>query len=233
MTAPVPGGDAGGQSLAEWLRAQRLARHWSAAEMGRQLAHAAKAVGDHTIVSAAMLAAYVRRWERDAVGVTERYRLLYCFAFGLPPDQFPAPGAGAPARPVTRRQARVNQCAKGDPAPVTPLPSVTAAAPPSPSAERVPGPDYWTVAEAATLMRVSKMTVTRLIHTRELQASRIGRSFRIPAAALTSYLKITTAGAELVNGPIRLANECSRVAKGGTPAARARGCRASTARLFN
>jgi excisionase family DNA binding protein len=58
----------------------------------------------------------------------------------------------------------------------------------------MPDPGYHTVAEVAALMRVSKMTVTRLIHTGELQATRAGKQFRIPAAAITSYLATTRTG---------------------------------------
>ncbi|MBV9450717.1 MAG: helix-turn-helix domain-containing protein [Streptosporangiaceae bacterium] len=47
---------------------------------------------------------------------------------------------------------------------------------------------YLTVAEVALIMRVSKMTVYRLVHSGELEAIRIGRSFRIPDQALNSYL---------------------------------------------
>ena len=48
------------------------------------------------------------------------------------------------------------------------------------------------LAEVATLMRVSKMTVYRLIHAGELQALRVGRSFRVPAKA-ASYGRYTRA----------------------------------------
>lgn len=41
------------------------------------------------------------------------------------------------------------------------------------------GPRLVTVPEAATLPRVSKMTVYRLIHTHALSATRIGQAFRI------------------------------------------------------
>jgi excisionase family DNA binding protein len=63
-----------------------------------------------------------------------------------------------------------------------------AALPPQPNAQRVPDPSFHTVTEAAALMRVSKMTVYRLVHGGELQSTQIGRQFRIPAAALTAYL---------------------------------------------
>ncbi|HEY2577192.1 MAG TPA: helix-turn-helix domain-containing protein [Streptosporangiaceae bacterium] len=53
-------------------------------------------------------------------------------------------------------------------------------------------PQFMTVAEAAGLLRVSKMTVYRLCHSGELEAIRVGRSFRIPELALTAYIKGST-----------------------------------------
>jgi excisionase family DNA binding protein len=49
-------------------------------------------------------------------------------------------------------------------------------------------PAFLTVAEVADTMRVSGMTVYRLIHSGELRAVRVGRSFRVPAEALDEYL---------------------------------------------
>ncbi len=46
-----------------------------------------------------------------------------------------------------------------------------------------------TVAAAATGMRVSKMTVYRLVHDGELPAVRVGRSFRVPEQAVRDYLR--------------------------------------------
>lgn len=46
-----------------------------------------------------------------------------------------------------------------------------------------------TVAEVAALMRVSKMTVYRLVHSGGLPAVRIGRSFRVPEQAVNDYLR--------------------------------------------
>ena len=46
-----------------------------------------------------------------------------------------------------------------------------------------------TVAEVADRLRVSTMTVYRLIQREELQALRIGRSYRIEQAALTAFLQ--------------------------------------------
>ena len=48
---------------------------------------------------------------------------------------------------------------------------------------------FLTVAEVASLMRVSKMTVYRLVHTGELTAVRVGRSFRVPEHAVHEYLR--------------------------------------------
>jgi excisionase family DNA binding protein len=53
-------------------------------------------------------------------------------------------------------------------------------------------PKFWTVAELAVLFRTSKMTVYREIHTGNLAATQIGRSFRVPDAAVTAYLNPAT-----------------------------------------
>jgi excisionase family DNA binding protein len=50
-------------------------------------------------------------------------------------------------------------------------------------------PAYLTVPEVAAVMRVSKMTVYRLVHKGELVSARVGRSFRIDSASLDAYLK--------------------------------------------
>lgn len=47
---------------------------------------------------------------------------------------------------------------------------------------------FLTVAEATSVMLVSKMTVYRLIRRGELPAIRIGRSFRLPEQAVHDYL---------------------------------------------
>lgn len=47
---------------------------------------------------------------------------------------------------------------------------------------------FLTVAEVATMMRVSKMTVYRLVHGGTLPAVRVGRSFRVPEQAVQDYL---------------------------------------------
>ncbi|MUH45342.1 MAG: excisionase family DNA-binding protein [Actinobacteria bacterium] len=48
---------------------------------------------------------------------------------------------------------------------------------------------FLTVAEVAAVMRVSKMTVYRLVHGGELPAVRVGRSFRVPEQAVHTYLR--------------------------------------------
>jgi excisionase family DNA binding protein len=50
-------------------------------------------------------------------------------------------------------------------------------------------PKFLTVAEVAAVMRVSKMTVYRLVHAGELQAVQVGRSYRVPESAVTDYLR--------------------------------------------
>ena len=48
---------------------------------------------------------------------------------------------------------------------------------------------FLTVAEVAAMMRVSKMTVYRLVHSGELTAVRVGRSFRVPEHAVDAYAR--------------------------------------------
>lgn len=48
---------------------------------------------------------------------------------------------------------------------------------------------FLTVAEVAALMRVSRMTVYRLVHGGVLPAVRVGRSFRVPERAVHDYLR--------------------------------------------
>lgn len=50
------------------------------------------------------------------------------------------------------------------------------------------GMTFMTVAEVAAVMRVSKMTVYRLVHNGELPAVRVGRSFRVPQKAVDEFL---------------------------------------------
>jgi excisionase family DNA binding protein len=60
---------------------------------------------------------------------------------------------------------------------------------PSPSGRPLGEVRFLTVAEVAAAMRVSKMTVYRLVHSGEMPAVRVGRSFRVPEQAVHSYLQ--------------------------------------------
>ncbi len=53
---------------------------------------------------------------------------------------------------------------------------------------------FLTVAEVASVMRVSKMTVYRLVHSGHLPAIRVGRSFRVPEQAVHEYLRDSYVG---------------------------------------
>jgi excisionase family DNA binding protein len=48
---------------------------------------------------------------------------------------------------------------------------------------------FLTIAEVASMMRVSKMTVYRLVHNGELPAVRVGRSFRVTEQDANEYLQ--------------------------------------------
>lgn len=49
-------------------------------------------------------------------------------------------------------------------------------------------PRFLTVAEVAQMARVSRMTVYRMVHAGELPAIRVGKSFRVPEAAVEEML---------------------------------------------
>ena len=49
---------------------------------------------------------------------------------------------------------------------------------------------FLTVAEVADLMRVSNMTVYRMVHAGELPAIRFGRSYRIPESAVAHLITL-------------------------------------------
>lgn len=48
---------------------------------------------------------------------------------------------------------------------------------------------FLTVAEVADLMRVSRMTVYRLVHAGDLPAVQFGRSYRVPGSAVREFLR--------------------------------------------
>jgi len=47
---------------------------------------------------------------------------------------------------------------------------------------------FMTVAEVAAMLRVSRMTVYRWVHAGEMPAVRFGKSFRVPRAAVETFL---------------------------------------------
>ena len=82
-----------------WLREQRESRGWPRREMARRLTQAGQAAGD-TLPSINHLCTYIRRWEHGH-GLTERYKVHYCTAFGISARLFgttvanPGPGGTA------------------------------------------------------------------------------------------------------------------------------------------
>ena len=96
-------------------------------------------------------------------------------SYGQRPYTRPAvPGAGSTAqRPMPGYQQTAQ--------PMAPRPTMERPAPRT--AVR-----FLTVVEVAAIMRVSKMTVYRLVHGGELAAVRVGRSFRVPEGAVRDYL---------------------------------------------
>lgn len=54
------------------------------------------------------------------------------------------------------------------------------------------GTRFMTVTEVAEMMRVSRMTVYRMIHSGEVPAVRFGRSYRVPESAVQQILRTGT-----------------------------------------
>jgi transcriptional regulator with XRE-family HTH domain len=77
-----------GLDIPGWLRRQREARSWSKRELARQLIKAARESGDTAVPGVDSLYHYVNRWENGENGLTERYLLYCCKAFGIPARQF-------------------------------------------------------------------------------------------------------------------------------------------------
>ena len=60
-------------------------------------------------------------------------------------------------------------------------------------AENFADAQFMTVSEVADMMRVSRMTVYRMIHSGELPAVRFGRSYRVPLEAVQAIVTDTDA----------------------------------------
>jgi len=101
-------------------------------------------------------------------------------AYGQRPFIRPAVLGSAPMvqRPLTTRPTAVR------PATQHPTAGGTVMQRPAPRA----AVSFLTVTEVAAIMRVSKMTVYRLVHAGDLVAVRVGRSFRVPEPAVRDYL---------------------------------------------
>ena len=74
--------------LGVWFRQQREARGWTRREMARRLIDAGRAADDKSMPSVDGMCHNIHRWERGQGGLTERYKLYYCRAFGIHPSQF-------------------------------------------------------------------------------------------------------------------------------------------------
>jgi excisionase family DNA binding protein len=98
--------------------------------------------------------------------------------------------AGYGQRPMAQRPVTQHPMAQRPQHPMSMRPAAQPTAL-RPATER-PAPraavTFLTVAEVAAIMRVSKMTVYRLVHGGEMAAVRVGRSFRVPEPAVREYL---------------------------------------------
>jgi len=102
--------------LGAWLRDQRQAHGWTNSDMASRIIDAGRAAGDKSLPSLDTMCRNVRRWERGHGSITERYKLHYCRALGVPPAQF----GSAPAAPDTGTAAPGATLAPAIPPTVTP-----------------------------------------------------------------------------------------------------------------
>ena len=109
------------------------------------------------------------------------------------PHRSPAPALARPAaygqRPVHGSAPTVQRSVAAHPMGVRPA-TAHPVAPGAVMQRPAPRPaiSFLTVTEVAAIMRVSKMTVYRLVHAGDLAAVRVGRSFRVPEPAVRNYL---------------------------------------------
>jgi tetratricopeptide (TPR) repeat protein/transcriptional regulator with XRE-family HTH domain len=74
--------------LGAWLRDHREAHGWTNRDMASRIIEAGHAAGDKAMPSLDTMCRNVRRWEGGHGSITERYKLHYCRALGVPPAQF-------------------------------------------------------------------------------------------------------------------------------------------------
>lgn len=95
-----------------WLRRERESRGWDRPEMARQLIAAARSRGSGHMPGVKSLTHNIYRWE-SGDGVSQRYMLAYCGAFGIEPPDFPL-------RERTRRPRHPGEPSSGPPADTAP-----------------------------------------------------------------------------------------------------------------
>jgi transcriptional regulator with XRE-family HTH domain len=103
MTIPAVTGEV---PLNVWLRRQRENRSWTKRDTARRLVQAGKDAGDTAVPGVDDMCRYIHRLERGENGPTERYRMYYCTAFGIPAAAFGA-GDDTPA-PIAEASARLS-----------------------------------------------------------------------------------------------------------------------------
>ncbi len=74
--------------LGAWLRGHRQAHSWTNRDMASRIIEAGQAGGDKSMPSLDTMCRNVRRWERGHGSISERYKLYYCRALGIPPAEF-------------------------------------------------------------------------------------------------------------------------------------------------
>jgi hypothetical protein len=106
-----------------WLRRERESRGWDRPEMARQLIAAVRSKGGGQLPGVTSLTHNIYRWE-SGDGVSQRYTLAYCAAFGIEPADFPRqasarrsprPPSGLPADTAPPRAVGI-VAARGTPA---------------------------------------------------------------------------------------------------------------------
>ena len=112
--------------LGAWLREHREARGWSKREMARQMIEAGRAAGE-SMPDVEGMCHNIRRWESGEGGLTERYKLAYCRAFGITASQFggrmAAPGVMVPAQAGAGLMARDPAASSRHADPGVPIPA--------------------------------------------------------------------------------------------------------------
>lgn len=140
--------------------------------------------------------------EMAARGLITRVPCYGCYVGTGPMPSSEPPGNAGRRKPKSRSTTRMELRAARSPAPRAPVrpaapsPARTAgavhAAPSASPAEE----EFVFVKEVAAQLRVSVMTVYRMVHDGDLEAIRVGRSIRITATSFAAYRK----GSEIVPG---------------------------------